>query len=115
MDIKATLNDWQQRVDGVTLKDQRIDGQQYYEFAWQRPDGARAFIDVYPQQDDLVLVQHAVASGYDAPRQQGGFNRWRTGELTQKLTQLKQMIERAQQHNHMARPKLGSVGNLKLR
>jgi len=115
--IEKTLQAWATE-NKVTPQSMNSDGQPYFELRWQRlHDGAHAYIDVYPQEDDVIIVQHGIALD-GGPRQHGGINRWCSRDLRSNLTHLKAAIDQSgapQHRSYTPRPKLGTVASLKLR
>jgi hypothetical protein len=94
------------------------------ELTWRRPGGDWGYINVFPDPDsgDLVIAQHGTFATPDA-REQGGINRFRSSDIAERLSDLKQVVDtsKALDNSKVARQwytprvEIGSVASLKFR
>jgi hypothetical protein len=118
LELKNALDSLVAANDSIEVRPQTLGGQECYELAWQRNGGNQGYIDVYPQQNEVLVVQYGTFD-HRGDRHPAGMTRWRCGkDLLNNLSKLKQALDQVQPTAEVAyspAPRISSVSSLKLR
>lgn len=110
MNWKATAGE---TIDFATP---RSDDGELIELTWDRADGHRAYVELFPDSGDVVLVQYGTVAP-DANRQQCGVTRFRVNDIPHALTKIKRDLDGPAMSKWSYEPtvEIGYVSSLKFR
>ena len=119
--LEEALNAWKSQYDGkdkVDITPQHIGGRLCYELSWNNPDGLKGYIDLYPQFNDVLVVQYGTYDPARNDRNHAGMTKFRcTSDLPARLSRVRATVEESElmDMSYSPAPRIGRVDSLKLR
>jgi hypothetical protein len=117
IELENTLTQWANHSD-VALTHESLGGRLCYELSWKNQNGLNGYIDLYPQQNDVIVVQYGTFDPQTSDRTHAGMTKWRCGtDLPNNLSRVRSKVEEAEplELSYSPAPRIGSVNSLKLR